>query len=68
MWDPSFLSEEGLNGLIATNVAPNGELRVFKNDQRPPRSDQFSFGIRQSIWEFNTSLAYSHIIGKHDNG
>jgi len=68
MFDPSFLSEEGLNGLIATNVAPGGELRVFKNDQKPPRSDQFSFGVRQKIWEFNTSLAYSHIIGKHDIG
>ncbi len=66
VWDPSFLSREGLEGLIATNVAPNGELRVFKNDQKPPRSDQFSFGIRQRIWEFQTSFTYSHIIGKND--
>jgi len=66
LWDSSYLSREGLEGLIASNVAPNGELRAFKNDQKPPRSDQFSVGIRQKIGEFNASLTYSHIRGTND--
>lgn len=68
VWDPAFLSREGLENLIATNVAPNGELRVFKNNQKPPRSDQFSFGVRQKIWDIQTSISYSRIVTKNDIG
>lgn len=65
-WDPSYLSQEGLDGLIESGVAPEQELRVLLNDQRPPSSDQYSIGVRQRIGQFNTSLAYSYIEGRND--
>ena len=60
-WNDSYLSRDGLEGLIATSVAPNGELRVIRNDTRPPRTDQFSIGVRQKIGRLQTSLSYQHI-------
>lgn len=66
-WDPSFLSREGLLNLLDdATISPVGELRVYKNDQRPPRTDQFSAGVRQRIWLLQTSLTYSHIRGEND--
>lgn len=67
---PEYLSRAGLNSLITSNVAPNGELRVVKNDQEPPFTDQFSIGIRQRIdiggTRFNTSATLTHQIGKNE--
>jgi hypothetical protein len=67
-WDPSYLSREGLEGLIASDVAPGGELRVIRNDQRPPSSDQYSVGVRQRLGDWNASLTYSHIFSRNDIG
>ncbi len=67
-WDPSYLTRAGLDGLIATNVAPNGELRVIRNDTRPPRTDQYSIGVRQKIGHIQTSLSYTHIEGRNQVG
>ncbi len=67
-WDPSYLSREGLDGLITDNIAPSAELRVIRNDQRPPSSDQYSIGIRQRLGDWNASLAYSHIFSRNDIG
>jgi hypothetical protein len=67
-FQPQFLSAAGLNALIASNQAPNGELRVLRNDQKPPYTDQFSVGIRQRIGEWNTSATISEELGYDDIG
>jgi hypothetical protein len=67
-FQPSFLSLAGLNGLIASGLAPNGELRVLRNDQKPPYTDQFSAGVRQRIGEWNTSLTLSEELGHNEIG
>ena len=66
LWNPSYLSVDGLNGLIATGLAPNGELRVLKNDQKPPHVDQFSIGVRQKFGEWQTSLTFTHQRGYNE--
>jgi len=42
-------------------VAPGQELRVLRNDTRPPHADQFSVGVRQEIFVLHTSLTYTHV-------
>ena len=65
-WDPSYLSREGLDGLIASGEAPNGELRVVRNDTEPPFTDQFSIGLRQRLGDWQTSISLVHQIGKNE--
>ncbi len=66
IWQESFLSRQALDNLIASRVAPNAELRVVKNDQEPPFTDQFSIGLRQKIGDWQTSLSIVHQIGKNE--
>lgn len=65
-FNPSFLTRAGLLSLISTGRAPGGEIRVLNDFQPPPRTDQFSFGVRQRILGINTSLSWSKIIGVDD--
>jgi hypothetical protein len=62
---PEYLSREGLNTLIAQNTVGR-ELRVVKNDQEPPYTDQFSVGVRQRIAMFNTSATLTHQRGYNE--
>ena len=66
LFRPEYLSREGLNSLIAQQIAPNGELRVVKNDQEPPFTDQFSVGVRQRLGQFNTSATLTHQRGYNE--
>lgn len=61
LWNPDFLSASGLDALIDSGVAPAGELRVLRNDARPPHVDQLSVGVRQQIAFLNTAISYNHI-------
>ena len=55
-WNPSYLSAAGLNGLIASQIAPYGQLRVLQNDAPPPYTDQFDVGIRQRFGDWSASV------------
>lgn len=68
LWNPAYLTAAGLDGLIATSTQSEGELRVVKNDQKPPMTDQFSFGVRQRFGDWNTSLTVTRQIGKNEIG
>lgn len=67
-WQDSYLSKASLDQLIANSSAPAGELRIIRNDVKPPRTDQFSIGLRQKIWHLNTSIAYNHVNAKNQIG
>ncbi|MBI2220204.1 MAG: TonB-dependent receptor [Acidobacteria bacterium] len=58
-WDPSFLSVQGLQTLIARGRAPNPEVFLIANDTKPPVSDQWSLGVRHSFGGIVTSVTYS---------
>lgn len=68
LFQPQYLTLAGLNGLIASGLAPNGELRVLNNNQKPPYTDQFSVGIRQRIGEWRTSATFTEQLGYDDIG
>jgi hypothetical protein len=61
VWDPSYQSRAGLDGLIARNVAPNPEVFLVANDTEPPVSDQFNAGIRTKVRNILISANYAGI-------
>jgi hypothetical protein len=61
VWNPSYLSQTGLDGLIASGVAPNPEVFLIDNDTQPPVSDQFSFGVRQRVGQVTLSASYAGV-------
>lgn len=67
-WDPSYLSRQGLQGLIDNGIAPAPEIFLLENDTRPLHSDQISAGVRQAFGPVNTSVTFSHIRGENGVG
>lgn len=65
VWDPSYLSRQGLNNLIDRGIAPNPEMHLMDNEVKPPVSDQWSLGLRQKFGNIVTSATYSGIRTKH---
>ena len=59
VWDPSFMSRAGLEGLIASGHAPPQEVFLVPNDLKPPKSDQFSVGLRHNFGSFDGSVSYN---------
>jgi hypothetical protein len=66
VWNPSYLSQAGLDQLIANGTAPNGQVFLINNNTKPPRTDQASVGIRQAFGPVATSVSYARMRG--DNG
>jgi hypothetical protein len=59
IWDPSYLSEAGLETIIAQGRAPNPEVFLIANDAKPPVSDQWSLGARHAFKGVVTSVTYT---------
>jgi hypothetical protein len=69
-WDPSYLSREGLQGLIdasATGVQPGitSEVWLLKNDSKPPKSNQWNVGLRQTVGPVVVGGAYRGVRAKN---
>ncbi|WP_241557183.1 TonB-dependent receptor [Croceibacterium ferulae] len=62
-WDPVYLTEEGRQQLLASNVVGGGrELRFINNDLKVPYSDQFSLGLRTRVADpVQLEVGYTHI-------
>ncbi|MDE2218746.1 MAG: TonB-dependent receptor, partial [Gammaproteobacteria bacterium] len=58
-WDPTFLTS--LSALQGTATTPYGEIDLINNKIKNPYSDQFTVGIRNTIGEWNSSVAISQI-------
>jgi hypothetical protein len=65
VWQPEYLSREGLNQLIASGRAPNPEVFLIANDTKPPVSDQWSLGLRHTLGSIVTSATYSGVRSKN---
>ncbi len=65
VWDPSYLSRQGLDSLIARGIAPNPEVHLMDNKVKPPVSDQWSLGWRQRFGSIVTSATYSGMRTRH---
>jgi|CXWL01.1.fsa_nt_gi hypothetical protein len=66
LWRPEYLSKAGLDGLIASGVAPNPEVFLIENDTKPPVADQWSLGVRQNFGPWAIDLTYVNI--RSENG
>lgn len=64
-WDPRFLSRQGLLDLVASGASPAQEVFLVPNDLKPPKSYQFSGGVRRQFGTVLTSLSYSGIRGRN---
>lgn len=58
-WDPSLMSREGLESVIASGNAPPQEVYLLPNDMKPPKSYQWNVGFRQNFGGWNGSIAYT---------
>jgi hypothetical protein len=58
-WNPSYLSGEALRQLVASGQAPGPEVFLVDNEMHPPRSDQWTLGLRHQLGNWLTSLSYA---------
>lgn len=68
VWDPSYLSRQGLQGLIDSSTAPAPEIFLMENDTKPLHTDQLSAGVRQVVGPVNLSATFSYIRGENGLG
>ena len=62
-WNPSYLTKEGLQGLIASGGA-RPEIYLLSNETKPPYSTQYNIGYRQTFGSWLGSLSYNAVRGK----
>jgi len=60
-WNPRYLTEAGLQEVLATGVTGNPEVFLIENDTRAPYSDQWNIGLRQALGTFVGEVSYSNI-------
>ena len=62
-FDPSFLErgKAATDSLAATAQFNTPEVKLLPNDLKPPMSNQFTFGVRQVIWQFTIEAAYTGV-------
>ena len=65
VFDPSYLTREGLLALQATAQTGLPELFAVKNNARPPRTDQFSLGVRQRFGQWQAAVTGTYIRGRN---
>ncbi|HBL30788.1 MAG TPA: TonB-dependent receptor [Acidobacteria bacterium] len=62
-WRPEYQSGEALRQLVARGAAPGPEIFLIPNDMKPPRSDQWTLGVRQQLGSWLTGLSYVGVRG-----
>ena len=59
---PQFLLRpRGCAALVASGQAPGPEVFLVANDLKPPRSDQWTLGVRQQLGRWLGSLSYAGV-------
>jgi hypothetical protein len=64
-WDPKYLTEAGLQQLLALGVTGKPEVFLIENDTEVPYSDQWNIGIRHTFGNIVGGLSYAQIRSKH---
>jgi hypothetical protein len=57
-WNDSYGTKAGLAALVDSNKVAR-EVFLVPNDLKPPKSDQWSLGIRHNFGSFNASVSYN---------
>lgn len=63
IWNPRYLTREGLQEVLRSGTAPVPELFLTDNNTRPPKAHQFSGGVRQNLGDFELSVSYTGVRG-----
>jgi len=61
-WKPQYLTKAGLDALIASGVT-SPEIFLLNNDTKPPYSDQYNLGVRETFGGWQGSLSYNVVRG-----
>ena len=64
-WRPEYLTETGLQALLAQGVTGAPEIFLIENDTKAPYSDQWNIGIRQAFRGIVASLSYGNVRSKN---
>ena len=64
-WNNSYLSKQGLSGLLASGQTGLPELELVADDTKPPKSKQWSFGVRRLIGNYAVSATYTGVRSDH---
>lgn len=64
-WDDSYMSREGLEGILASGTVPPEEIFLLPNEVKPPKSYQFTGGIRHDFGGWNGSVSYNGVRGRN---
>jgi hypothetical protein len=59
VWNPSYLSVAGLQGLVASGLGPKPQVFLINNGTKPPVTDEFSLGVRQQVGVVGLSASYA---------
>ncbi|HEV7705092.1 MAG TPA: carboxypeptidase regulatory-like domain-containing protein [Gemmatimonadaceae bacterium] len=57
-WNDSYSTKAGLTALVDSNKVAR-EVFLVPNDLKPPKSDQWSLGVRHNFGTFNASVSYN---------
>lgn len=60
-WNDSYLDPQVLYALVAANPNLGGEINLMNNNLKTPYSDQLSFGVRNTVGQWNTSVTLSRV-------
>ena len=63
-FNPSYYTPEGLSALIASGQT-SPEIYLLNNTTKPPYSNQWNLGFRQSLGSWTGSLSYNGVRGYH---
>jgi hypothetical protein len=69
-WQPQYESAAGLQALVnqggvGVGAGITSEIWLLKNDSRPPRSNQFNLGVRQTVEGVVLGAAYRGVRGEN---
>ena len=64
-WKDSYLSKQGLLALLASGQTGLPELELIANDTKPPKSNQWSFGVRRLLGSYALSATYTGVRSDH---
>jgi outer membrane receptor protein involved in Fe transport len=63
-FDPRYLTPDGLHELVASGQT-SPEIYLLNNKTKPPYSNQWNLGVRQSLGSWTGSLSYNGVRGYH---
>lgn len=65
-WNNAYYSRDALLDLISQGKTPPPEIFLIPTDLKPPKTLQFSLGVRQQLGEFTLGVSYVGVRGYNE--